>query len=459
MLFIDIGSTFTKLVVIDTDTRRVVASTSSPTTLQDVSIGFANALARLRPSTLPEKLLEKKYASSSAAGGLRMVAVGLVPDLTVEAAKRAALGAGAKVIATYGFALTDRQIKEIRETRPDLLLLAGGTDGGEKKTIVRNAEKIALADIECPIIVAGNREAVDPIDEIFNRFSKPVYFADNVMPTLSKINVDSVKEVIRELFIKHIIHAKGLDKINQCIDSIVFPTPLAVLEAAKTIAEVVVNGVVVVDVGGATTDVHSITDGRPHDPQVILKGLPEPYAKRTVEGDIGVRHNISSIIELFGKDRFLSGIHNPTEFTEDQLNELIRCWSNDTSALPENAAETEFELALGACAVEIAANRHSGTVEEVWTPMGKTLVQYGKDLTEVHTVIGTGGPIINSRNPKAILEKAIYDRNNPFVLKPKNPKMVIDSDYILFSIGLISQVLPEASEEIAANYINRLEVL
>jgi len=459
MLFIDIGSTFTKLVAIDTEHRCVVASTSSPTTLQDVSIGFGKALARLNPPTLPEKLLKEKYASSSAAGGLRMIAVGLVPDLTVEAAKRAALGAGAKVIATYGFALTDRQIKEITETRPDILLLAGGTDGGEKKTIIHNAEKIVTSGVGCPIIVAGNREAADPIGEIFSRFNRPVYFADNVMPTLSRIDVDSVKEVIRELFIKHIIHAKGLDKINRCIDSIVFPTPLAVLEAAKTIAKVVDNGVVVVDVGGATTDVHSITDGRPHDPQILLKGLPEPYAKRTVEGDIGVRHNISSIIELFGKDRFLSNIQNPTRFSEDQLNELIHRWSSDTGSLPRNAGETEFDLSLGACAVEIATNRHAGTIEEVWTPMGKTLVQYGKDLTEVRTVIGTGGPIINSKTPKAILEKAIYDRNNPFVLKPRNPKMYIDSEYILFSIGLISQVLPEASEEIAANYINQLEVL
>ncbi len=459
MLFIDIGSTYTKLVVIDTDRRRVVASTSSPTTLHDVSIGFSKALARLNPSQVSDKLLEKKYASSSAAGGLRMVAVGLVPDLTVEAAKRAALGAGAKVVATYSFSLTDGQIKEIQEIRPDILLLAGGTDGGEKKTIVHNAERIARSDADYPIIVAGNREAVDPIREIFGRFARPVYFADNVMPTLSKINVDSVKEVIRELFIKHIIHAKGLDKINRFIDSIVFPTPLAVLEAAKTIARVVENGVVVVDVGGATTDVHSITDGRPHDPQIILKGLPEPYAKRTVEGDIGVRHNIGSIIELVGEDRFLADIGDPAQFGSERLNALVRRWSNDTSSLPQNGVETKFDLALGANAAEIAINRHAGTVEEVWTPMGKTLVQYGKDLTEVHTVIGTGGPIVNSKNPKAILENVVYDPSNPFILKPKHPKMVIDSDYILFSIGLISQMLPQASEEIAASYLHHMEVL
>jgi uncharacterized protein (TIGR01319 family) len=459
MLLIDIGSTFTKLVVIDTESRQIVRSTCSPTTLSDVSVGFSNGLQQLKASAVSEALLEEKYASSSAAGGLRMVAVGLVPDLTVEAAKRAALGAGAKVISTYSFALTDDHIRKIRGIDPDLLLLAGGTDGGDKKTIIHNARKIGNSDIGCPVIVAGNREAVDPIQKYFDHSKKTVYFADNVMPSLDKINVDSVKEIIREIFIKHIIHAKGLDKINRFIDSIVFPTPLAVLEAAKTIAGVVDSGVVIVDVGGATTDVHSITEGLPHDPQIVLKGLPEPFAKRTVEGDIGVRHNISSIVELVGKDRFLTDIQRSDHFDTDRLEQLTTLWSNDTSALPLNGIEAAFDLALSISAVEIAINRHAGSLEALWTPMGKTLVQYGKDLTDIHTVIGTGGPIINSKNPKAVLEKVVFDPKNPFTLKPRHPKMYIDSNYVLFSIGLISQVLPQASEDIAANCLNHMEVL
>jgi uncharacterized protein (TIGR01319 family) len=458
MLLIDIGSTYTKLAVLDEHSKRLIAAACSPTTIHDVSIGFNAALSEIKEQPVPEYALADRYACSSAAGGLRMVAVGLVPELTMEAAKRAALGAGAKVVATYSFSLMSRQVREIEAIRPDILLLAGGTDGGDKKTVIHNAERIALSKLDVPVVFAGNREAADEITAIFDRAHKEVRITDNVMPTVSKINVDSVREVIREVFLRRIIVAKGLDKINQFINAIVYPTPLAVLEAAKILARAANKGVVVIDVGGATTDVHSVAEGVPHDPQIVLKGLPEPFAKRTVEGDIGVRHNISTIVETVGRERFLKTSSLTDTLDLAGLDGLVTEWAKAPSSLPQGSVEEKFDRGLAASAVEIAMNRHVGYLEEMWTPMGKILVQYGKDLTQVDIVIGTGGPIVHSTKPQEILERALYQARDPLVLKPQNPKFHVDKNYILFAIGLISRVCSSACEEIALNYLQQMRL-
>jgi len=462
MLLIDIGSTYTKLVVVDTNKCEVVTTANSPTTIEDVSIGFHRALEKIKAKQIKSELLKEKYASSSAAGGLRMVAIGLVPALTMEAAKRAALGAGAKVVGTFSFMLTAKQVKDIENLSPDIILLAGGTDGGEMSTIIHNAELIAASVLKVPVIMAGNRVAVEEIVEIFNKYGRLLEIADNVMPTIGKLNVESVRDVIREIFIKRIVVAKGLSKINQYINGIALPTPLAVLEAAKTLAEVVLNGVIVVDVGGATTDVHSVADGLPCNPQITIKGLPEPYAKRTVEGDLGVRHNIKSILKAIGEDKFIDLVKdnegNNLEAVDSKIHNLLDAWEIHTSALPENHLERKLDSILASSSVKVATDRHVGYLEEMWTPDGKFLIQYGKDLSSVDALIGTGGPVINSENPIIVMDKAIADPKAPFVLKPKNPKYYIDKNYILFSIGLIRQINEDIARNIAKHYLRKMEV-
>src|SRR3990167_2022474 len=140
-LAVDFGSTYTKVVAIDCEAHTLVGMAQSPTTVSEgVMLGLDRALARLDAACgLRRADLSRCVASSSAAGGLRMVAIGLVPDLTAEAARRAALGAGAKVLRAFAYELSRRDIDELQRLAPDMILLCGGTDGGERKTIVRNA--------------------------------------------------------------------------------------------------------------------------------------------------------------------------------------------------------------------------------------------------------------------------------------------------------------------------------
>ena len=169
--------------------------------------------------------VEHKLACSSAAGGLKMVAIGLVPELTVEAAKRAALGAGAKVSSVFCYELTDAELQQIIRYSPDLILLAGGTDGGNKETIIHNAEKIAESNLDVPIIVSGNKVASPTVEKILKSAQKEVFVSENVMPKLERLNIEPVRKTIREVFLSKIIYAKGLSKISKFTGNVIMPTP------------------------------------------------------------------------------------------------------------------------------------------------------------------------------------------------------------------------------------------
>lgn len=236
-LTIDFGSTYTKLTAIDLDKGEIVATSRAMTTVKtDVLVGFNEAFEELKKD-LVKKLknyeIVKKVACSSAAGGLKIIAIGLVPELTTEAAKKAALSSGARVIKTYAFNLTDKDIKEISNLPYDMLLLTGGTNGGNREYILNNAKILAKNNIEKPIVVAGNEELSEQIIEIFKNNNIECYKSENVMPVVNKINVLPVKEVIREVFMRNIVKAKGMENVQKIVGDIIMPTPTAVMKAAE----------------------------------------------------------------------------------------------------------------------------------------------------------------------------------------------------------------------------------
>ena len=236
VLLIDFGSTYTKITAVDIEKEEILGTAQSFTTIEtDINDGLKNALKILEKKTGPLEFSEK-YACSSAAGGLRMVAIGLVPELTAQAAKQASLGAGAKVVKTYSYELTDGDVEEIDGINPDILLLTGGTDGGNKDNIIHNAHQLAkLKSRSFPIIIAGNRTCTDRVAEILEDFE--TFKCENVMPKLNIPNVEPVQELIRSIFLKKIVLAKGLSQAEELIKGILMPTPAAMLEAMKLLAK------------------------------------------------------------------------------------------------------------------------------------------------------------------------------------------------------------------------------
>jgi uncharacterized protein (TIGR01319 family) len=457
-LLIDFGSTYTKACAVDLDEGRILGRAQAPSTVDsDVTIGLKAVLADLDRHTggLPE--FRHRLASSSAAGGLRMVTVGLVRELTAEAARQAALGAGAKLVGTFAYELTEGDAASIAELAPDIVLLSGGTDGGNSAVIVHNAEALAGGPLACPIIVAGNRSATERVSAILEGAGKAVLVAENVMPEFHKLNIEPARKAIRQVFLDRIIQAKGIDRAADFLDGILMPTPAAVLAGARLLSEghgdaSGLGPLVVVDVGGATTDVHSVCDGMPGGSGVVFLGLPEPYVKRTVEGDLGMRINAASIDDTVGRDALAAdgGV------SAGRIGELLDRGVRDVEWLPGNDDEFAFDQALARAAVKLSVSRHAGTVSTAYTATGPVNVQHGKDLGEVATLIGTGGVLVGGRQPRTILDAALADDADPFSLRPRAPELMLDGEYILYACGLLGEVEPAAALALGLRHIHPL---
>lgn len=447
ILTADIGSTFTKLTAINLAKQEIIGSSSAFTTIQtDVMEGFNVALKKLEDK-IGTFNYDELICCSSAAGGLKMVALGLVPELTAKAARLAAASAGAKVVKTYSFEISQAEQEEIDRIEPDLVLLCGGTDGGNKEVIISNAQKLCELSHPFITIVAGNKSASSQIQQIFSFAEKPAVITDNVMPEFNKLNIEPAQKQITELFIHRIVEAKGLSNIQKLSKYDIIPTPLAVLNGCKLLStgtkeHAGLGDLMAVDIGGATTDVYSMADGKPTLENVSVRGLPEPFGKRTVEGDLGMRYSLSSLMESMD----LELISKTANMEPHEVEEWIATVINQPSLLPDSSSKEHLiEELVAQNAVKIATERHVGTFQSVFTPFGQVFALTGKDLSNIPHVIGIGGAIINSQNPAMILDGVKWTPGEVHYAKPRDPKYMIDKGYIFSSMGLLSTHYPEVA--------------
>lgn len=459
-LAVDFGSTFTKVTAIDAAGAKVLGTANAFTTITtDVRDGFDAALDLLH-AQIGEFEYDKLLCCSSAAGGLAMVALGLVPELTAKAAKMAAEGAGAKVIRTYAYEISDEEQQEIYDINPDIVLLCGGTDGGNKDVIVSNAKLLAAIPRNFSIIVAGNKSAARDLEDILKASGKRYVMTKNVMPTFGKLNITPAQTCIRDIFIERIIDAKGLSKIQEMTELPIIPTPLAVLKGCELLSlgtkkSPGIGEFLAIDMGGATTDVYSMSKGDPVRDNVLIKGLPEPYSKRTVEGDLGMRYSVRFLLEAVGEETVAeAACVAPSE---------VACWVERCTGNPEIIAEEGsaprcIDEALARCGITEAVMRHCGVMERVYTPAGEMHVLTGKDMSATKYVIGVGGVLKNSARPAEILAGAAASPRTMAMgsMLPEAPGYMLDKQYIFSAMGLVSQVDPELALTIMKQEITPL---
>lgn len=457
-LLVDFGSTYTKLTAVDLEGEYIVGTAKSPTTVEtNVLEGYDRAFKHLLDDHPSITGISGVSACSSAAGGLKMAAIGLVEELTVEAAKRACLGAGAIVDAVYTHHMTRREARALKEKDIDIILLAGGTDGGNKECIIHNAKRLKEIDVNVPIIVAGNKDAIDDIEDIFEGTDIEYYIVNNVMPKLKKLDVLEAKNQIRRIFIDQIIEAKGISKAAEKIGDIIMPTPEAVLQAAELLSkgyedEEGYGELIVIDIGGATTDVHTIGEGFPKRTEVILKGLEEPFAKRTVEGDLGMRYSARALLSLVNDYQFKQ-YFEADDTCQHNIEKSLNRRSQNVDFIPATKDEEEFDKAIAKICCDVSVSRHVGHVEVVHTPLGDMYYQTGKDLTGIQYVIGTGGVLINHKDAKRILNQVNKKSNKALELRPTNPSILIDRSYIMAAMGLLSQKYPKLALKLLKQYL------
>ncbi|MDU1411733.1 MAG: GlmL-related ornithine degradation protein [Clostridium sp.] len=436
-LIAEIGSTTTVVTAFNfRQGVKIVGQGKAFTTVLegDVTIGLKNAIKDLEEILNENIEYEKMIGTSSAAGGLKITVHGLVQDMTVKAAKEAALGAGGIIKMITAGRLRDSEVNRIKRLNPNLIMIAGGTDYGERDTALYNAEIIRKAEFNMPVLYCGNVVNQEDVREIF--YDRQLYVIDNVYPKVDELNVEPARAVIQKAFEENIVKAGGMDKIKTMLDGSIMPTPGAVMEATKLLYEFL-GDVMVIDVGGATTDVHSVTEGSVEVLDILV--TPEPKAKRTVEGDLGVYINKENVIDLLN-DFELEG-----KSKEDFINNI--------KPIPKLEEEKYYSRILTKKAVNVAVDRHVGYIKRIYGSSRKYSA-YGKDLSKVKYIVGTGGALTRLGKGEEILE-SIKDYKGDITMRPTgDSKILLDSKYIMACAGVLSRENKEYALELLKYSLN-----
>lgn len=445
VLVAEIGSTTTVVNAFkDIDTEHPVfwAQGQAPTSVLegDVRIGLQGAIEDLCKKKGIESLeYDEMLATSSAAGGLKMTVHGLVYDMTARAAKEAALGAGGIIHYITAGKLRRTDLAKIKEIHPNLILIAGGVDYGERDTAIDNAEKIRSLGLKVPVIYAGNCENQEEMKLIFDEESgQKLYNVENVYPKIDELNVEPCRKVIQEAFEEHITGAPGMEHVRDMVNGPIIPTPGAVMECTKLLYECI-GDLVVLDVGGATTDVHSVATES--DQVARIMTAPEPKAKRTVEGDLGVYVNRMKVIESMGEEKLREKCEKAGIDPDKTLESYV--------AIPKNDEERKLVEILTEEAVMKAMERHAGQIRYVYGPSGRSSVAEGKDLTQVKYIVGTGGALTRLPHRVEIMKKiAGHDETGMRLFPTSHAEILVDNDYIMASLGVLSKKHREGAKKL-----------
>lgn len=444
-LCVDFGSTFTKAALVGEHSGELVAVASHRTTIPgpggegDVLDGL-DACRREISRSHPEEALAEVLACSSAGGGLRIVVVGSEELVTAEAGRRVALSSGGKVVAVLSRAHGGSSYDDlVRTARPDVVLLTGGTDGGDQSGVLLGARRIAASGWRGPVVVAGNVEARDEIHELLGHL--PLVVTDNVVPRIGVLDPEPARRAIREMFLSHVIGGKQLSSRGGFAAMVRGATPDLVLTGVEVLAaEVGPSGVVVLDIGGATTDVHSVVTLDPEDAGLSREVVASVPVTRTVEGDLGMRWSAVSTWEA-GAEAGLVG---------DDLHAAAVRRAADPDFLPQTDSELAEDEQLAAAAATLALRRHVGRSRVVLGPDGRVVQRSGKDLREVDLLVGSGGVLRHASGAGlSQLMAGLTGVSPEGWQQPEHPRIVVDRDYVLAAVGLLAECRPAAAAALA----------
>jgi uncharacterized protein (TIGR01319 family) len=421
---VDIGSTFTKAALVDPATGELLATAQAPTTLDDVVTGVLAATAGFPGAPV--------VACSSAGGGLRLAVVGYEELISAEAGHRAALSAGARVVHVAAGILGGAELAALQAVEPDVVLLVGGTDGGEASVLRANAEVLAssaplqgpgasvrvpggsgVLPWSVPVVLAGNVAVRDEVAAVLRRGGLPVHEADNVLPDIGRLAPESARAAIRAVFLEHVIGGDRLSTDPRLRSWVQAVTPDAVLEGVTVLARVLAAdqvSVVVLDVGGATTDVYCVPDPDAEQATLGREAVGVPARRRTVEGDLGVSWSVDAL--------------------------------RAAAAVEGLPVPEDDPLALGEAAATVALRRHL-RAEAGYGPGGASARSAG-------LVVLSGG-VFRHAEPTAVdrvIDRVAADAGGAGSVLSGTP-VVVDRSYVLAAVGLLAAEHPEAATALA----------
>lgn len=468
ILATDCGSTTTKAILIEKrgEEYRLAVRGEAPTTVEapfeDVTIGVLNAIAEVeelsgRKLLADGQILRRKegrpegtdlyLSTSSAGGGLQIVVVGLVRRITAESAQRAALGAGAIVMDVL--ALDDgrrphERIERLRQLRPDMILISGGVDGGEQRRVIEMAELVAAANPEArlgakyklPVIYAGNVNNREAIEKILGPVTA-LSLVDNLRPTPEEENLGPTRAEIQDLFLHHVMaQAPGYAKLVPWTDADIMPTPAAVGNIMQTIAAAEGINILGVDIGGATTDVFSVFEGR---------------FTRTVSANLGMSYSISNVFAEAGAENILRWL--PFDCEAEVLGQQIRNKMIRPTTIPQRLEDLQIEHAVAREALRLAFAQH------LLLATGLKGVRRERDIAEAFStevagekqinmmdldmIVGSGG-VLSHTPRRAQAAMMLIDAFLPEGLT----RLAVDSIFMMPQLGVLAKVLPQAAQQV-----------
>ena len=466
MLATDCGSTTTKAILVvrtPAGEYRLAGRGEAPTTVEapfdDVTVGVRNAIEEMEDITGYKLLKEGKlacpmegdvgvdayFSTSSAGGGLQMAVTGVISAITGQSAQRAALGAGAIVIDSL--CIDDprpeyEQIDRIRHLRPDMILMAGGVDGGTRRHVEMLAEIIRAArpqprfggGFALPIIFAGNEQARDLAAQMLSSVAS-LRYVKNVRPTIPLEELTEARQAIHDLFLEHVMQqAPGYSKLMAMTSADIMPTPTAVGLCIQDVAAARRQNVLAVDIGGATTDVFSVFEGLFH---------------RTVSANYGLSYSLCNVLAETGAENILRWL--PMPFEKAVLRDILRNKMIRPTTIPETAEELYIEQAAAREALRLSLGHHKALAVHL---RGRaqarelsTAFDVGKtgliDLMRLDLCIGSGGVLSHApdRTQAALIMLDAFQLEGI-------TQLAVDSIFMMPQLGVMSQLHPQAAKEV-----------
>ncbi len=465
----DIGSTYTKAVAYHLVKGQLtwLGSGQSATTLEDVAIGAHQAEEMVIAQGIGFDQMVNRYSSCSAAGGLRMVAMGYMPQVTAKAAKEVAMTAGARVMEVISVDEPPEYREEVlHEIRPDIILLAGGTDNGDETSALENARIICKVKGKAMVIVACNRNAQKKVAKLLDEAGISNVRVPNIIPTIHELNTKQAREAIHSQFINQIVNARGVKNFCETLNNkAVIPTPGAIFCASELLAKGLyekkgLGSLMLIDIGGATTDIHSaipeLEELKLEERGLVINNEKQ-FSYRTVEGNLGMRVSANGVLEAIGAQTLRKLIDQSIEVSEAEIIDYIEKVEEMTDYIPQNENEKKIDQAMAICAVHLAIHRHAGMYakedDAVMGVMAGTAI--GRDLRHIKNIVCAGGVFVNATNEdrETIIQGAFENPGNS-LLPIDKPRVVFDDHYLMFSLGVLSKWFPDEVLDFMLRYWN-----
>lgn len=477
VLVTDCGSTTTKAVLFEqkADRWRQTFRGEAPTTVEkpvsDVTIGVLNAFKEvqdisginilseqsnngylIRSSIESDDGIDLYLSTSSAGGGLQMITLGVVSDISALSAEKAALGAGAIVLKNFHFddgIEISEKIKLIQHLKPDIILVAGGTEGGTKNHPLELLEMILQANpkprfgesLKTPVIYCGNSDIYNDATNLLST-NFDLSLIPNIRPEINIEVLSEARDAVHDLFLHHVMsHAPGYEKLINMTPEPILPTPSAFGEMVKTASIMLKKNILAVDIGGATTDLFtSIIDN---------EGTITNY-HRSVSANIGMSYSVTNVLLEVGESNIARWL--PFSIKEGYVSDQLRNKMIRPTSIPAKKNDLLIEQAVCREALRLSFNHHKKLAQgDTKDKVNKLESIFAKSeeplsISNFDFIIGSGGVLSHApdRISSALM---LLDGFQPTGIVD----LAVDSIFMMPHLGVFSKINPQAATEVFLN--------